>query len=218
MTEKPILMCGDMVRATLDDRKFQTRRIVKFPEWFLEEYIRFGAEEIKKEIKCPYAVDRLWVRETFAIECNDGLQDVYNAPMNPLGHVRLHYDEMNVQDYFECPRYRASEPNTILGDDEDGMKWTPSIFMPRWASRINLTVKNIRVERVQEISEEDAMAEGVNGGCFNCGNDQPCNCKNPQPLYRDSYIWLWNMINGKKRGCAWRDNPWVWVVEFERGK
>ena len=88
------------------------------------------------------------------------------------------------------------------------------MFMPRWASRILLEIIDIRVERLQDISEADARAEGItDGGCLSCGEHEPCGCTNPTPDARDSYIRLWESINGAD---SWAANPWVWVVEFRR--
>jgi hypothetical protein len=87
--------------------------------------------------------------------------------------------------------------------------------MPRWASRIALEITAVRVERLQEITEKDARAEGIiDGGCLNCGEHEPCGCNNPQPDARDSFVWLWDSINGKT--CPWSSNPFVWVIEFRR--
>lgn len=81
--------------------------------------------------------------------------------------------------------------------------------------RLELEITGIRIERVQDISEADARSEGItDGGCLSCGNPEPCGCCNPKPDARDSYIWLWHKINGKKH--PWSSNPWVWVVEFKR--
>jgi len=102
----------------------------------------------------------------------------------------------------------------IDGDAELG-KTRASIHMPRWASRITLEVTGVRVERVQDISEADARAEGItDGGCTNCGNPEPsCGCLNPSPNARDAFCNLWGQINGEK---SWHENPWVWAVEFKR--
>lgn len=211
MKERPILMCGEMVRATLEDRKTRTRRVVNLDVAgdFEDGIPTEGQMVCDKDGDywpaldwCPYGKpgDRLWVRETFAIECNDGYQDLYTDPDKPLGPVK----RVSVcgNEYFECPRYRASEPDTILGDDEDGMKWRPSIFMPRWASRILLEITEVRVQRLQEITEEDAQREG-------CPMSSPLTM--PQFWFED----LWDKLN-KKRGFGWDKNPWVWVVGFGR--
>jgi hypothetical protein len=106
--------------------------------------------------------------------------------------------------YRERDEYRAPE------------RWRPSIFMPRKYSRILLEVVSVRVERLQEISEEDAREEGIiDGGCLSCGGSEPCGCSNPKPDARDAFINLWDSINAK-RGVGWDVNPLVWVVEFKR--
>jgi hypothetical protein len=108
--------------------------------------------------------------------------------------------------------YKAS-----TNDDPYGGKWHPSIFMPRKAARLFLEVKGVRIERVQDITEEDARAEGVDGGCLTCGESEPCGCNNPCPDCRDAFIWLWNHLNSK-RGYPWDSNPYVYVYEFMRVK
>ena len=112
------------------------------------------------------------------------------------------------------------EPQVIYRADYNGDvppegKWRPSIFMPRKFSRITLEATGVRVERLQEITEEDAIGEGVfDGGCLNCGGTQPCGCDNPVPDARDSFIWIWDSLNGKT--YPWASNPFVWVIEFRR--
>ena len=141
---------------------------------------------------CPYGVagDRLWVRETWA--------ELYKG-------TKAHDVE-----------YRAACGSGLLGDLEDaGVKWRPSIFMPRWASRIDMEIESIRVERLQEITEEDARAEGVTltpCGHPDCGPDDS---HGPSP-HRGAFCLLWNSINGKRAGCSWADSPWVWRIAFRR--
>lgn len=215
MKERPILFSGEMVRAILDGRKTQTRRVIKGPadhHWdgVMPDYqqradlkrtgnglaVRFSHRLTKRPQlredgvewhSCPYDADQLWVRETWH-RCPHHDEVIYKADSDELSK--------------KCRAHRG---------------WRPSIHMPRNASRVTLGVTGIRVERVQDISEEDAMAEGVNGGCTECGELQPCGCKNPSPDHRDSFIWLWDHINAK-RGYGWDMNPWVWVVEFRRVK
>jgi len=208
MSEKPIIFNRKMVKAILDGQKTQTRRVIK-PQ--LPNHIDKWSEcEWFNLSKSPYGKygDRLWVRETFAIECNDGCQDVYSKPENPLGKVRWHKDRDGCQ-YFECARYRASEPDTILGEKEDGMKWKPSIHMPRWANRIMLEIIDVRVERVQDISYKDVVSEGI----------KPVKTDSTGYINKDTTIQkfkeLWDSIN-IDRGYSWNRNPWVWVIEFKK--
>ena len=215
MTERPILFSGPMVRAILAGTKTQTRRVVKpqptqvlphteevrpgldvhIPlgwEW-RESFIAdseggFGALS-SLQYACPYGRvgDRLWVRETFAL--------VWPGECAPESvhenRVEYHADT--------GAKYPGGWPNDC-GDDPDCGRWKPSIHMPRWASRITLEVTGVRVERLQEISRADADAEGVASILG----------------HPESFATLWNSINGKRPGCSWEDNPWVWCVEFRR--
>ena len=201
MKERPILFSAPMVRAILDGRKTQTRRVVKLPpgEWkhdaILQEldiksrplgHPAFGFESKEGRFTarpCPYGQigDRLWVRETFAL--------------HPTA----------TENYKPITFYRA-RVDTILENN----RWQPSIFMPRWASRITLEITEVRVERLQEITFEDAKAEGV--------PKELCNIvTTPHMGYLDTrsgYRALWDSINGKTH--PWASNPWVWVVGFKR--
>ena len=204
MKERPILFSGEMVRAILEGRKTQTRRIpnrqpldwcTRFEPAPFEGAGKPGkwlqmtedAFSIRGWCKCAYGQpgDRLWVRETWA------------------------HDDMNCKD-VHCGNidhvwYRALE-NPIVADSFAGdAHWRPSIFMPRWASWITLEIVNIRVERLQEISESNAEAEGV--------DFIP---SAPAALdHRTAFAGLWNKINAK-RGYSWESNPWVWAIEFKR--
>jgi hypothetical protein len=174
MKERPIIFNGEMVRAILDGRKSQTRRVVRWRA-YSDESIRVYPHE------CPYGVpgDRLWVRETFCIESS--------REVGP-------YDI----------RWKATDPTPELeiGTGEAGAKWSPSIHMPRWASRITLEIVNVRVERVQEITETGAILEGVDASKY-------------EKSYRYAFTQLWDSINAK-RGFGWDANPWVWVLEFKK--
>ncbi len=218
--EKPILFTGDMVRAILDGRKTQTRRIVKFNHVGCGKHCHpavtgiahrgdgwwgFDGTEMGKgsysttfpfhTIRCPYGKpgDRLWVRETWAAApTRNGIKPSW---LNPGERIE----------------YRATYANSTH------FVWRPSIFMPRWASRITLEVVSVRVERVQDISEDDARAEGVRR------DDEPCDrtrlsCADVGCLgqtFKSSFFELWEHINAV-RGYNWRSNPWVWVVTFKR--
>ena len=162
------------------------------------------------KIKCPYGKqgDRLWVRETLVIENTSEYHGGHEVPKDGRPIKKIDEDRLSESDpYWLIPHYRATEPEPHIvpleGDmDDDPTRWTSSRFMPRWASRILLEITNIRVERVQDITEEDAIAEGVYIG----GPVYP-----PRLKFRD----LWNFLNAK-RGYGWDVNPWVCVIEFKK--
>jgi hypothetical protein len=137
-------------------------------------------------IRCPYGKpgDRLWVRETF-------------------GYITLAENEaFTMRRPDGCPVRVYYKAEAIREGWTDMVPWTPSIFMPRWASRIMLEIISVRVERLQDISEADAFAEGISGGDW---------LGDPVGEYKK----LWNSIN-EKRGFGWDKNPWVWVIEFKK--
>lgn len=188
MRERPILFNGAMVRAILDGRKTVTRRAVKD----LEPGCRYqglepdGRHLFTKgpaygKVSCPYGEpgDRLWVRETFAV----------------------YGDEK-----FAAIHYRADRPHHVA---QKGMGYKPSIHMPRWACRILLEVTDVRVERLQAITYEQAAAEGVHRDqrmWFATDEGGPA-FKYPEQAFAQ----LWRQTGGD-----WDANPWVWVVEFKR--
>lgn len=195
MMERPILFSGIMVKAILDDRKGQTRRVIKPQPDHCHRDIIGKSEPYNKvdwnrlipqigdnEIKCPYGKvgDILWVRETWQLL--------------PSG-----FDEIPPEEWYI---YKATDE---LSDE--CTKWRPAIHMPRKACRIRLKTTDIRVERLQDITEEDAKAEGM----------LPSLPKFPEGRkgYRTSFEFLWNSLN-EKRSYGWKVNPWVWVIEFER--
>lgn len=194
MKERPILFSAPMVRAILAGTKTQTRRVAKHPLAQNLSYIVdigkgwFGDEEGEVQIRCPYGQpgDRLWVRETWqAVSGNDRARHIMTHPRPDRGWL----------EYAATPRA-----------DEPAYKWRPSIHMPRWASRITLEVTGVRVERLQDISEADAMAEGVHYSLLEkiqAGQDR---------WARHAYKKLWESIHGPG---SWDLNPWVWVVEFK---
>lgn len=210
MKERPILFSGEMVRAILDGRKTQTRRVVKPqpPNWAwtrVKEYaeIRGLTQQVGKIeywIKpCPYGQpgDRLWVRETWRAE---------ELPVYGEDGIRYRADNhfQIIENTFE-----ASEK---WGDAyRPGMKWRSSIFMPRWASRITLEIVSVRVDQVQDISEDDAKAEGITLQFPT--RSVPHRVGGDVWTYPNAYARLWDDINSKS-GLGWDANPWVWVVEF----
>lgn len=192
MKERPILFSGEMVRAILDGRKTQTRRILNTQpaSYEVAEGLRidngrliYGKEYRRHFRKVQYGKpgDRLWVRETFQLRTiGSGVYARYQAD----GSDRLVFP-----------------PETWNGIPDDSA-WRPSIHMPRWASRITLEVLNVRVERLWSISRGDAMAEG-------CPHQNMMAGTSPVVWFSE----LWESINGQ---ASWSINPWVWVIEFKR--
>jgi hypothetical protein len=178
MKERPILFSAPMVRAILEGRKTQTRRIAKE----LNEMPNLDGilKRFPNPKGCRYGKpgDRLWVRETWAHE-----RDGTGCP-----------DDNGVL-------YRATDPG--WDDEETGLRWRPSIFMPRRASRITLEITDVRVQRLQEISEEDAQAEGAVGALDQSVGNNWCASQ--------AFAALWESINGPD---SWDANPWVWAVTF----
>lgn len=189
--ETPLICTAESARAILDDRKTQTRRVIKPQPSHFHTFpgklsIPCSDDPKRKgptctgEIKCPYGIpgDRLWVRETWHKESSQTLI-----------------------------RYRAS------GDDLHPLKkWKSPRYMPRWASRINLEVTGVRVERVQDIHYNDAVREGVS--CFlDEQQTDASHIAETKGMFRE----LWDRINAK-RGYGWGVNPWVWVIEFKRAE
>lgn len=226
--ERPILFSGPMVQAILDGRKTQTRRIVK-PQPVLVN----GGRTWDWPKPSPYKPHR--ERGISAASWANGLKD----PAGLLNHLcpfgapgeRLWVRERFSGPWcFEAASGRAAIPPAKWARTSDIWYWAdgnppsgdwtkprPSIHMPRHASRLTLEIVSVRVERLQEISEEDARAEGIiDGGCTNCGESEPCGCPDPSPDARDAFVRLWDSLNGKRDGCSWADNPWVWVIEFKR--
>lgn len=217
MTERPILFSAPMVRALLAGTKTQTRRTMgRQPydgatvtvEHFRQTVIdRHGEEQPGPEVfgawwgdgeyglRCPYGQpdDRLWVREAVAEEY--GWCDHPEMPGCPdeRWHIGWHYRADGEPDR-----------NSLEGTLTD---WKPSIHMPRWASRITLEITEVRVERLQDISEVDAIAEGLTQTAN--GSWLPGPCDHPEWAYHQ----LWDQINGPG---SWDANPWVWVLSFRR--
>lgn len=194
----------------MDDRKTVTRRVVKpqpemvFDGESLPDGSAYGGWEPKLPpwSKWPYQTGmNLWVRETW--QAHDVIYDDY------CGGYEAGYPLKQI------PNKKPSNVSVSYAEDGEDGPWRPSIHMPRWASRITLEITDARVERLHEITEEDARAEGIiDGGCLNCGKSEPCGCPNPQPDARDTFVYLWDSIYGKK--YPWKSNPWVWVIEFRR--
>ncbi|GKO38159.1 hypothetical protein NUBL21974_04390 [Klebsiella quasipneumoniae] len=225
MTERGMIFNAEMVRAILDGRKTQTRRIMKVqPEsnqlglllitdstkhsdigkYHWAESNATGNHVRSKLFSCPFGAvgDRIWVRETWSSDFANYYPNdrVWYAADN---NRRLDIEVVDGVRGIYSPESDVHVP----------FRWQPSIHMPRWASRILLEITDVRVERLNAISEEDARAEGIiDGGCLNCGEPEPCGCANPEPDATDAFAYLWQSIYGQDN---WNANPWVWVIEFK---
>ncbi len=207
--KRPILFSTPMVQALLDGSKTQTRRIIQVGKHPAVAGYNLGNDglwyayahspEIRQMYvttfpyagtKCPYGKvgDLLWVRETF----------YHDERCNPSYSYKADNLEQDIirENQFLCNK----------------LPWKPSIHLPRWASRITLEILNIRVERLQDLSSGDAIAEGIkaNGefGYKDYSGKGSNYCNAPRP----SYFSLWEKINGE--GSV-KNNPWVWVIEFK---
>ncbi|HHS7705896.1 morphogenetic protein [Klebsiella pneumoniae] len=214
MTERGMIFNGEMVRAILDGRKTQTRRPVKFPVHDKNLGCELAGNELAGELSAGNYLnsafgkpgDRIWVRETFQGPLfGYDLMDSYCKDPTP----------------FEKPEfcvYKADgvpAPEFYDADDELHCCWRPSIHMPRWASRILLEITNVRVERLNAISEEDATAEGV-PPAGSLLPDYPGTFLTPKGDFATAKVAfqrLWESIYGEE---SWKANSWVWVISFKR--
>ena len=232
MKERGMIFNAEMVRALLSGRKTQTRREVKLNldiaclattyDWatslaanhyqgLTEEQIQRKAESLRGVIHpvildngqmvsiiCPHGKpgDRIWVRETFC----------------PVDDTQ--YGGEKWVDYRATPRYEATHPAgwDSAPNDAEALKWRPSIHMPRWASRILLEITDVRVERLNAISQEDAQAEGMELTGWRPTYSDPDSGGEVMTPY-DNFAELWSSIYGDE---SWKANPWVWVISFKR--
>lgn len=248
ITERPILFNAEMVHATLDDRKGQTRRTRDLDhvnlnpgtwrvsdgdrafaqhtgEWIFRRR-RVGKDYESYRVRCPYGKpgDRLWVRQSFwqRGEWNacepERLTWMWNLPTKDRD-FGLCQNQVDFYTSVTPPDGDTDWKNAQIG--ESCWRKRPSIHMPRWASRITLEVTGVRVERVQDISNEDAIAEGINQST---DEELAAAGVDWRLSPRRSFMILWDSINGTKRTTkgtthirhSWTCNPWVWVIEFQR--
>lgn len=240
MREKPILFSGPMVKAILDGKKTQTRRVIKqadmnigIPKVYRDRVVSadgveyqplwataihpardsgwiawypgdpgadFTEHQYGQGFLCPYGApgDRLWVRETWC-----------EADGDPAHDARIHEDLDEVG--YRCTAFRADDWIDCPADDG---RWRPAIHMPRYRCRLLLDVLSIRVERLQDISEADAQAEGAEL----TGDDEAQDGAPDAPRaesYRAGFASLWDVINAE-RGHSWASNPYVWVITFRK--
>ncbi|MEC4518307.1 morphogenetic protein [Klebsiella pneumoniae] len=225
MKERGMIFNGEMTRAILDGRKTQTRRPVKFPVHDKNLGCELAGNELAGELSAGNYLnsafgkpgDRIWVRETFQGPLFDfDLMDSYCKDSTPF-------------EKSEFCVYKADgvpAPEFYDADDELHCCWRPSIHMPRWASRILLEITDVRVERLNAISPEDAESEGLERTNFTGFGDEPGLPSYPEPdVYFDplkkqwkeyppeAFAGLWESIYGEG---SWQVNPWVWVIEFKR--
>lgn len=198
MKERGMIFNAEMVRALLDGRKTQTRRPVKFPVHDKNLGCELAGNELAGELSAGNYLnsafgkpgDRIWVRETWA-EAGASAPDLKLYRANYPEHVPSHYENVPP----------ANE-----------IRWTPSIHMPRWASRILLEITGVRVERLNSIHDVDAMREGIQNltTCSHAdfGIPDVVNAQHPARAFQ----LLWESIYGAE---SWKANPWVWVIEFK---
>jgi hypothetical protein len=211
MKERGMIFNDEMVRAILDGRKTQTRRIMTpqpaddikrgaFPNpnfigWISSLKHKNGGTTAHF---CPFGTvgDRIWVRET------------YQGPLFDYEHMEAYLEDRSKFEKPEFCVYRADgKPAPEFYDADDNLHcfWRPSIHMPRWASRILLEITDLRVERLHDMSEEDAKAEGASPATYKITP--------PEAVYRVGFGDIWRSIYGEEN---WLSNPWVWVIEFKR--
>lgn len=247
---KGIQFNDEMVRAVLEGRKTQTRRPIKWPIYSKSDGTKrriFGPtdigiiNEVLKErqkyplyIVCPYGQvgDRLWVREAFALESM--VESGQEPPFSDGRPIQYWNDGVPCSrkdaEFWIQPHYRSTDPTPELcyedSDGEPTVRWKPSIHMPRWASRITLKITGIRVERLREITEEDAIKEGARKfedlpSRHPYGQDPRWSMETPPSTEhclgsaRHAFGSTWNSIYGKK-GLWWETNCFVWVIGFKR--
>lgn len=211
MKERGMIFNSEMVRAILDGRKTQTRRIIKpQPVMYEPGQSIHVSDMINDALRCPFGQvgNRIWVREAF---------------QGPLVSEELLEEYRAYPEKFENPEYceyaADGGPRPEYCDLDDNLRhgWRPSIHMPRWASRLTLEITGVRVERLNGISETDAEAEGIDmealfdaQDCYDCIADHNMTGR---PTVTGAFKYLWESIYGD---YTWRANPWVWVIEFKR--
>ncbi|WP_200982589.1 ASCH domain-containing protein [Klebsiella quasipneumoniae] len=246
MKERGMIFNSEMVRAILDGRKTQTRRIMKVqPEsnqlglllitdstkhsdigkYHWAESNATGNHVRSKLFSSPFGAvgERIWVRETWATLGNeegcyvDWEDNLCKGDERSAARIYRASCEQRPCDYglWSIPDDAYWKPHTKEHKFEGA--WRPSIHMPRWASRILLEITDVRVERLNAISEEDAEAEGIDmealydsQDCYDCIADHNMTGR---PTVTGAFKYLWESIYGEE---SWKSNPWVWVIEFKR--
>ncbi|HCA9975374.1 TPA: morphogenetic protein [Klebsiella pneumoniae] len=223
MKERGMIFNGEMVRAILDGRKTQTRRPVKFPVHDKNLGCELAGNELAGELSAGNYLnsafgkpgDRIWVREAYRFPAS--LDDVSPTGVGEMA-VATGYRKPWAPTFYEftgtfSDGWKGFETPPKVSD---AGKLRPSIHMPRWASRILLEITDVRVERLNAISEEDAEAEGIDmealydsQDCYDCIADHNMTGR---PTVTGAFKYLWESIYGEE---GWKSNPWVWVIEFK---
>lgn len=229
MTERGMIFNGEMVRAILDGRKTQTRRPVKFPVNDKNLGCELSGNELAGELSAGNYLnsafgkpgDRVWVRETWGVVSHELDEDGRIQPWTPTRPATAIHEMPFGNGYYSGHAIYAADGDFTWGDDdgyEDGRScWKPSIHMPKAASRILLEITDVRVERLNAISEEDAEAEGIDmealydsQDCYDCIADHNMTGR---PTVTGAFKYLWESIYGEE---SWKANGWVWVISFKR--
>ncbi|MGH6422075.1 hypothetical protein ACRFPP_18385 [Klebsiella michiganensis] len=208
MKERGMIFNGEMVRAILDGRKTQTRRTVKpQPDEDGLAKVTNGpwVDTSERNYRCPFGDvgDRIWVRETF------------QGPLFDYEQMEAYLEDSSRFEKPEFCQYAADgghRPEYQDADDNLRHGWRPSIHMPRWASRILLEITDVRVERLNSISQEDAQAEGMELTGWRPTYSDPDSGEEAWTPY-DNFAQLWESIYGEE---SWKANGWVWVISFKR--
>lgn len=239
MAERPIIYCGESVRATLAKIKTQTRR-TRGLEKVNKEPDNWGKPFFNKvtglwefchkidgdvlEIKCPYGVfgDRLWVREGW--RCTGGGSDRYIIYKADGDTVMSFCGIDDGREHRLCvPEKYWDYWDRLVYESKLGCNWRSPIHMPKWVARLWLEITGIRVERVQDISDEDCLKEGITWYGAHDGGTHYRNVTFYQAFpekgggftkAKDAFELLWDSLNAK-RGYGWEANPWVWPIEYK---
>jgi hypothetical protein len=233
---KPIIFSTPMVQAILDGRKTQTRRVINSPgnhphldrllcDWGLSDIPKLWIEDHSlwhPWPRKPVKGDWIW---TLQSDVDDTFDHVFKCPYGQKSStlwVREAWKAVELPNGNDGIRYKADNTFLSIPNRRDvaelwlkywngGELWRPSIHMPRWAARLFLEITDVRVERVQDISEEDAIAEGVEAWHSDIPQIEKYNRSGGS--YRNGFHKLWDSINAK-RGYSWAVNPWCWVIKF----
>ena len=214
MIERGMIFNTEMVRALIDGRKTQTRRPVNFPVYDRNMGCELAGNEIAGELAAGNYLNsafgkpghRIWVRETWGVVSHQLDENGCIQPWTPDRPATAIHEMPFGNGYYTGHAIYSADGEFTWGDDdgyEDGRScWKPSIHMPRWASRITLEITDVWVERLNSISDGDAIREGCSAADMKSGD-----------CMADVFARLWASIYGSD---GWNANPWVWVIEFKR--